>query len=375
MSDSSFDTSEKKENEPPHSAICQQCMLAWHPVMDPIWVSISLAVFATFCIPIGHLFYMISNNIIEYTQVYDSHDHNLTCRITEANKNHSCTLNFRIKENMSPPVLLYYEITNFNQNHNVYMNSRDDAQLLGESAQTELGAKNCHPLNTLINTKTNSTVYINPCGLVANTFFNDVISLTPNVGYNYSLIEDGIAWQSDIDYKFRQPAKFKEKMCTSCDDAECICQPPWTCSSPYYNHNTDTCHLYSYPNDNITQYLYETYPDIISPLDGVQNEHFIVWMRVAAFSKFRKLYGYFDTPIDSGTSLSFNILANWDISRFQGSKALVLTTTSFIGGKRPQLGIMIFTIGYVSLFFAFVIGLKHLVKPRKMGDMKYLRYV
>jgi len=222
--------------------------------------------------------------------------------------------------------------------------------------------------------KTNSTVHVNPCGLVANTFFNDAISLLPSASHNYSLIEDGIAWQSDIDYKFRQPAKFKEKVCTSCDDPKCICQPPWTCSSPYYNHDTKTCHLYSYPNDNDTQYLYETYPDLISPLDGVQDEHFIVWMRVSAFSKFRKMYGYFDTSISSGTTLSFSILANWDVSKFHGSKALVLTTTSLIGGKHPQLGMMIYIIGYICLFFALVIGLKHWFKPRKIGDSDYLKY-
>ena len=30
---------------------------------------------------------------------------------------------------------------------------------------------------------------------------------------------------------------------------------------------------------------------VISPLDGVKDEHFIVWMRTSGRAEFRKLYG------------------------------------------------------------------------------------
>jgi hypothetical protein len=36
---------------------------------------------------------------------------------------------------------------------------------------------------------------------------------------------------------------------------------------------------YWYPSDDTIQYLYESYPDNISPIQGVENEHFMVWMR------------------------------------------------------------------------------------------------
>jgi LEM3 (ligand-effect modulator 3) family / CDC50 family len=40
-----------------------------------------------------------------------------------------------------------------------------------------------------------------------------------------------------------------------------------------------------------SQYLHESFPEVISPLDGVKDEHFIVWMRVAGLRQFRKPYG------------------------------------------------------------------------------------
>jgi hypothetical protein len=41
----------------------------------------------------------------------------------------------------------------------------------------------------------------------------------------------------------------------------------------------------------LLQYLYETFPEVISPLYGVNDERFMVWMRVAGLRQFRKPYG------------------------------------------------------------------------------------
>jgi hypothetical protein len=44
----------------------------------------------------------------------------------------------------------------------------------------------------------------NPCGLVAKSFFTDSYNLTKSNGTtNFTLNEKGIAWESDIKYKFK----------------------------------------------------------------------------------------------------------------------------------------------------------------------------
>merc|ERR1719330_1256909 len=142
------------------------------------------------------------------------------------------------------------------------------------------------------------------------------------------MIEDGIAWQSDLDFKFAQPDGFKAEACDSCSD--CLCESPeWGCKNdePYQDKN-GVCWKYYYPNDDVTQYLHETYPNVTNPIEGVTNEHFVVWMRNAAYPTFRKLYGYIDRPISAGTKLVFNVNMNWEVRSFKGSKSLVVTTTS-----------------------------------------------
>mmetsp|Transcript_21484 Transcript_21484/g.27082 ORF Transcript_21484/g.27082 Transcript_21484/m.27082 type:complete len:380 (-) Transcript_21484:17-1156(-) len=364
-------------NMPPDTALKQQRMKAWHPILDPVWTTTALLIVGAAFVPTGFELLKMSDRVVELKKTYDSHDAGLIapgldCAIDRPNANESCTIEFNVDKDMEPPILIYYEIDNFYQNHREYTTSRDDEQLYGATTQTALAAQDCEPLNKIGN------ITINPCGLIANTFFNDVIKLVPGIadadGNELYLEEKGIAWQSDLNYKFSQPNGFDSKECTSCNATDCVCTGEWTCKEPYREENTDSCWLYTYPNDDTVQYLYETYDGIISPLEGVENEHFIVWMRLAAKPRFRKLYGFLKKPVKAGTTLAFNITANWDVKSFKGTKSLIVTTTSMFGGKNPKFGQSFIAIGGACLFLGLFFGIKHLVKPRKLAHLKYLRY-
>ena len=331
---------------------------------------------------LGAGYYLVgeSDKIVQLSQLYDAGNNSEIASVCESigeeyNANKNCTITFEVPMDMKPPVLVYFELTNFHQNYNKYVASRDDYQLTGAvSGQTAIQAVNCNPLNKL------GDITINPCGLIANTFFNDVFSLinTDAVdaeGNKLVMREDGIAWGSDVEYKFKMPNGYQQKLCPEGQCVDSCCQNNgFSCEEPARSPKDGLCYAYDYPNPDTTQYLYQTYPKIISPLEHVTNEHFIVWMRVAATPNFRKLYGYFEETIPAGTKLEFNVNMNYVVQSFKGTKTLTLTTNSMWGTKDPSFGKTIYGIGYFCLACGFFFGLKHFFKPRKIADRKYLHY-
>jgi len=372
----SNDSIAPRENEPKDGALYQQRMKAWYPILHPVWVIAGLLILGIVFIPVGFRLIAISDSVVELSQMYDSGTGDVSedCAITEPNANQICNLKFTADKDMESPIMIYYQIDNFYQNHRKYFMSRDDSQLLGKLTQTALNSKNCEPLNKL--KKNGTTITLNPCGLIANTLFNDIITLVNGTGTDgkpLAMLENGIAWESDLEFKFHQPEGFVSKEC-DCDACACLEQDSTCNNSTLYTGTDGVCWRYYYPNDDTTQYLHETYPKVISPLKGVTDEHFIVWMRSAALPKFRKLYGYIDKPITKGTELTFQIDANWIVDRFNGSKTLVLTTTSMFGGKNPALGRYFIGVGIFCLISALFFGVKHAIWPRKLADPRYLKY-
>lgn len=309
--------------------------------------------------------------------VYDSIDpENQPCGIgLNYNANENCTLQFTVPKDMTPPVLVYYQLENFNQNHRRYFMSRDDSQLAGQVGnQAKTDADACKPINQLGN------ITVNPCGVIANTFFNDIFRLIDNGavdenGQSLVLNEDGIAWGSDLEFRFKLPSGYQQEECPidGCD-ASCCQNLGFSCQEPAIDKNDMKCYAYDYPDDDTTQYLYETYPKIVSPLEHVTNEHFVVWMRVATRPTFRKLYGYFDQTIPAGTVLQFDVNLNFVVESFGGSKALIISTNSAWGGKSSTMGVTLYATGYFCLACGLFFAMKHWFRPRKIANRKYLHY-
>ena len=172
---------------------------------------------------------------------------------------HICSVQFNIPANLNPPVLLYYRLTNFYQNHRRYVKSLDSDQLKG-TAVSEQSTGACDPLQK--NPTNNKTYY--PCGLIANSQFNDTFSqpLQLNLHYNndgnqtYNMIQKGIAWSSDTEKLYGK---------TQYDFSQISPPPNWFLR--YQN---------GYDNASVVPNLQT-------------DEAFQVWMRTAGLPSFSKL--------------------------------------------------------------------------------------
>lgn len=72
----------------------------------------------------------MSNVEVELIRQYDSASNpDADCGIATANANRSCTIQFVIPKNLTPPILVHYQIENFYQNHRKYIKSRDVYQV------------------------------------------------------------------------------------------------------------------------------------------------------------------------------------------------------------------------------------------------------
>lgn len=184
-----------------------------------------------------------------------------------------CKVLFELPVDFKPPVFIYYRLTRFYQNHRKYVKSFDAPQLRGAArSRSDLNAGGCVDL---AGPSSPDQLYY-PCGLIANSMFNDTISLALNTtsgtgpqstGTSYLFTSKGIAWSSDGD-------KYSKPEANALNLANTLPPPNWALQ---------------YPNGTYSSY--ESVPDL------KKNEHFQVWMRTAGLPNFRKLYGRNDNDV------------------------------------------------------------------------------
>lgn len=175
-----------------------------------------------------------------------------------------CHIQFYIPDTLAPPVLLYYTLTNFYQNHRRYVKSFDQDQLAGDYVSpTQVNGSDCDPLEGEYVVSEGVWKPYYPCGLIANSRFNDTIQapvLLDTVGsgannVTYNMTSKGTAWPSDAALYGANPPYSLD---------EVIPPPNWREVYPVYNT--------TYP-----------FPDLHTD-DGFQ-----VWMRTAGLPTFSKL--------------------------------------------------------------------------------------
>ncbi|KAF4232929.1 hypothetical protein CNMCM8980_004671 [Aspergillus fumigatiaffinis] len=344
------------------TAFRQQRLKAWQPILTPRSVLPIFFVFGIIFAPIGGLLLWASSQVqeisIDYSECAEkapSYPVSIADRVKSSFKSSTgqstptwerriedgttiCRLSFEVPDDLGPPVFLYYRLTNFYQNHRRYVKSLDIDQLKGKAVDNKtIDGGSCDPLKL---DPTGKAYY--PCGLIANSQFNDTIhspellsDLNPTV---YFMTNKGIAWDSDKE--LIKTTQYK----------------PWEVVPPPNWHDR-------YPNGYI-----DGIPDLH------EDEDFMVWMRTAALPAFSKLSRRNDSVSMKAGSYRLDIEDRFPVTEYGGTKSILISTRTVIGGQNPFMGIAYVVVGGICVLLGALFTLAHLVRPRKLGDHTYLTW-
>jgi len=413
---------EKKSNRPEDSDFKQQRLSAWQPILTPNWVIGTFLSVGVVFLAIGIAVLVTSNNVVEISSS-DYSDISGGVSIPVGAAQGACVQGARsyggscikkveveITEDMDSPVYLYFELSNFYQNHRRYVKSRNDNQLMSNSDATT--TDQCSPIDV---TASDTAIY--PCGLIAWSVFNDTIYAMSNDGTadryytDYIMVRDagastcnnnncimkattsdGIAWSSDKDDKFEKlsscPGSSGDGMGATglspaiampydtykyymCGDGSGTCQP----SSQVYNAQGKTqpneasnlCFDMTAPTDlkyGATGAQTKSTCTLANRCGDVSNEEFIVWMRTSGLPTFRKLHRKINHDLKKGQTIVFHVNDVFPVSAFSGSKKLVLSTTAWIGGKNTFLGAAYITVACICILLGIGFFIKEMTSAR-----------
>ncbi|KAG9242537.1 ligand-effect modulator 3 family [Calycina marina] len=383
------DTPKVKNRKPANTAFRQQRLKAWQPILTPKTVLPLFFVIGIIFAPIGGLLLYASAQVqeliidysncatqapdVSYSGDYDTMSSSLVTSHFKSNSSNpspatpkwgrraftynyynnskvvqsvnatQCTLEFTLPNEMKPPVLFYYKLTNFYQNHRRYAKSFNTDQLSGTAISADSAdGSDCSPL-----TSTNEKPYY-PCGLVANSIFNDTFSNPVLLNVPGSSITDqvytmknnsGIAWSSDADLYGTTKYAW----------ADVAVPPNWV--EKYGEEYTDDWHI-----------------------DVVNDEALHVWMRLAGLPTFSKLAQRNDDDIMVAGTYRLNITMLFPVTEYGGTKSVLISTRTVMGGKNSFLGIAYVVVAGLCVLLGTVFLVTHLIKPRKLGDHTYLSW-
>ncbi|WVO24916.1 uncharacterized protein IAS62_006296 [Cryptococcus decagattii] len=369
----------KWSKRPANTAFKQQRLKAWQPILTPKSVLPTLLIIGIIFAPIGALIVWGSGKVTTITLDYTECDadaptdgsyqampsgayqYDLATSSSESRSSIAaptwtfsndssravgetarCEIEFEVPYDLGPGLFLYYKLTNYYQNHRRYSSSFDATQLIGDTRSlSQINGGNCKPI-----TSRDGKPYY-PCGLIANSLFNDtfpsVVLLNPTNGaqnQTYNFTESGIAW-SGIRKNYASTL-------TYISPSEVLPPPNWALK---------------YPNGYV-----DGFPNLR------EDEHFQVWMRVATLPTFRKLWARNDNEIMAQGRYRVVAYMNYPVKQFDGTKSIVISTVSWIGGKQPFLGWAYIAAAILCVVLAVAGLIRHLVKPRKLGDMSLLSW-
>jgi len=334
----------------------QQQLPAWRPVITPAQVVLTLVSMGMVMLAIGIGCTISTMRVVEVKENYSklSPPNSLTAftneqksRYLQENGGYTVQVDLKITEDMEPPIYVYYELTKFYQNNRRYVRSVSSQQIAGIATTTADLKQLCEPM--LYVGGEPSEAYpkqgmINPCGLQAWSFFNDTFSFAkaPSLG---AALESSTEGSTPIGV-----------------DSSNIAWP------------TDTTFLFG----NVTAENFNIYPQyrggdtVDLPLN--QEQHFMVWMRMAAKPNFWKLWGVIDEKLSAGDVVRATILNQYNTYDFHGTKSIVLSTNSWLGNKNFFLGAMYIAVGGFFVIVGTLFQVAYWARPRGFGDHKHLSW-
>ncbi|KAJ4306213.1 alkylphosphocholine resistance protein lem3 [Collariella sp. IMI 366227] len=378
--DASSETDAPK-NRPPNTAFRQQRMRAWQCVLTPKLIvtifSVLAAIYLGFGAYLTYLAHTVRDIRIDYTDCSENApkefgpvpDKYISAHFSKTDgtfdpykadwmkeerkvqvANYTatrtfCRVRFNIPEDLKPTVSFFYNLENFYQNHRRYVNSFNAKQLLGDAVDGKtINDSTCDPIAHDDHGK-----IIYPCGLVANSMFNDTFSApvlltvpdSNESNRTYAMSTKNIAWGGMKDLYGETKYKLDQ-----------IVPPP----------NWEERYKYGYTENN-------------KPPNLKEDEAFQNWMMLAAVPNFFKLYQKNDNDVMLAGKYEVDIETNFNTTVYKGRKAFVLTTISTMGSRNIWPGIIFLIVGGICLILdVYFILSFFLWKPRKLGDPSYLSW-
>jgi len=213
----------------------------------------------------------------------------------------------------------------FFQNHPSYLESFSFSELRGQIS--EQPGTHCKR-GALTDS---SGIRLFPCGLQANSLFNDTFSLWDNeTGDPLHLDRSGVAWESDL-RRFDNPPGYPD-------------QP-----------------------QNLS-WLFQRFPTVIPKLAGTRTDALAVWLRPAATPRVQKPYAILRDRLQAGQVIDIDIDANFPVSKIGAKKMLLLTTSGTLGGPSTDFGKFLLAAGVICWVAALTIVAIRLCCGRQIGE-------
>ncbi|KAF0696344.1 Aste57867_12903 [Aphanomyces stellatus] len=385
----------KLKNCPDDSRFTQQTLPVWKPILTLRWSVGVLFVAAIVCLALGVAVVQRSNNMSVYRVYYDGPSGSAAvsasqpggavaylskCHVAapgEANSfsgTKTCFITITLTKDISGDALVFYELTPFNQNHRRYMTSQLVSQFQGWWKPTE-STSACDPVIQSVDAPLcNATVCFGanksrqqyPCGLVANTMFNDIFWL-----HNGTLPSGRVLGHGDLtlsgvarvyqSYNYANPA--------SPLDLDAFL-PIW--------HNPNYSRIIPPPGSNLPSQINADYSNSTAwsttpPGTGVEHEGFRVWTSLAASENLRKPYGRISVSnLPAGTQLTFAVQSNFYAEG--ATKAIVVAELAWFGSENIAMGIVFLVAGSLCFLSTVVFFVKAVRNPRRLGDVTALKW-